>query len=133
MKNKIALLVIAIIVIITALFIYNNYKKLSQKNSENSQPTVETQPAKKEAEIPDDIKKIMNNNATGSVISIDQKAMTLAIDTGKTYNLTNESYVLQVADGKIENKSLTDIKAGTKIYVQFEPETNNALTITILK
>jgi hypothetical protein len=76
-------------------------------------------------------KKIMANNVTGTISQINADKLSIKTDSGqKDFNLTENSFVYAVTS-KVVSKKLTDLKVGMKIYLQFDGDTQNALSITL--
>ncbi len=141
MKKQKIVLIITItlfLVVLAGLIFYVGVKKFNSK-LQSAKPVqtiaVESAPisnpqAKPNSSIPADIQKIMNNNLTGTVTGISASSISIASNgISKTFNLTKNSFIL--TSGKLGNGKIANVKQGSKVYIQFDLSTNDALTITI--
>lgn len=85
-------------------------------------------------EIPEEIKKIMNDNITGTVERITDKLIVVKDKDGSSKEMPidpGKTFVISQANNAMENKKLSDIKVGMSVYVHYEKETYLASTITL--
>lgn len=129
MKELVIALAAAAVVLALAAAAY--YYLGNKRNAAVPANTTAGQSVQKE--IPPEIQAIMNDNLTGTVAAVSGTSVTLATADGqKTYTLTDKSSVLQQISNQMVNKKTSDIQKGMKLYLQYDPKTNDALTITIL-
>lgn len=111
-------------------FSYQPAKPVRLQLIQRSAQTPDVSKSKPASNIPAAIQKIMNNNLTGIVTGISASSISVESNgTNKTFNLTKNTFIL--TSGKLGNGKITDIKQKGKVYIQFDPDTNDALTITI--
>jgi hypothetical protein len=98
--------------------------------------TATTPEATEEEKNLEALKKIMNDNVTGTVEKVNLKYINIKADDGtiKTMPMAEgKTFVISQTKNTMVGKKISDIKVGMKAFVHFEKETNLATTITLLQ
>lgn len=118
---------VVLVISTVGLFVYNYFF-----TNHSDSLVVKTEQLPIQTPPPANIRAIMNNNVKGVISQIDDKTVIVDTKTGQeAYSLTNKSFVSQTVDNHIINEEISYLKKGMNIYIQFDPNTNEVLTITI--
>ena len=64
-------------------------------------------------------------------VDLSEGRVVVQSEKSQKFNITDNTFVVSVADRDLKNKAASDLKAGITIYLQYEKDTSNALIITI--